>query len=605
MRKRFQVALRFVCLLVFIIITTAFADYGVVHESMVPGRMRDGVTLYSEIYRPDAEGKYPVLLSRTPYGNYWVGHEPDEDGFVARAVGQGYVMILQDVRGRYRSEGDFYPFINEGADGYDSVQWAAELPWSNGRVGMFGGSYVGIDQLLAAVESPPALVAIAPAVAVDNLRNGLIYHSGALVRGITTSWAFITVATESLRRRQGLLIDPEWQRVERERRTDLIGSEKWFRRTDWTDIPPVREGLVNFYGDWMEKELDSPYWDITAIDKNYKKILVPALLMGGWYDIFKQGTLNIFQGLRSTGGSAKTRSGTRLLMGPWVHSGPSPGNTSSGEMDFGEQAGRDGVAIQLEFFDRWMKNIDNGLDRKPPVDVFVMGENDWTRSDNWPPDGAREECLYLDSDGPANSIYGAGKFLFGKAPKAMTQQFIYDPANPVPTTGGDLCCSGVLLPAGVFDQRPVEVRTDVLVYTSDPLKKPLRAVGPVKTILYASSSAVDTDFTAKLVDVYPDGFAANVTEGIIRARFRAGSSKSEPITPGKVYRYEIDMNSTAIAFLPGHRVRLEISSSNFPHFDRNPNTGQPLARRVGERIAEQAVHQGGRQGSHLVLTVLD
>jgi putative CocE/NonD family hydrolase len=366
----------------------------------------------------------------------------------------------------------------------------------------------------------------------------------------------------------------------------------------------VRDGLTDFYRDWIENEMDGSYWDKTAVDKNYSKITVPALRSGGWYDIFKQGTLNIFQGIRSEGGSPEARSGTRLLMGPWVHSGPRPDNTRSGELDFTERAGRDGTAIQLDFFDRWLKGTDSGSDDGSPVDIFIMGENDWSRFDNWVPEGVREKRLYLDSDGPANSVYGAGKIVLDKAPKPKTQKFIYDPANPVPTTGGDLCCSSVLLPAGVFDQRPVEVRIDVLVYTSDVLKKPLRVAGPVKTVLYAASSAVDTDFTAKLVDVYPDGYAANVTEGIVRARFRNDSLKSEPITPGELYRYEINMSSTAIAFQPGHRIRLEISSSNFPHFDRNPNTGRPLAERSGEQKAEQAVYQGGKRASHLVLTVL-
>lgn len=569
-------------------------------EKDVAVPMRDGVTLATDIYRPDADGRFPTILVRTPYNKA----DPLLTNVImfdpVRAAAAGYVVCVQDVRGRYASEGKFRPIHQEIDDGYDAVEWCAAQPWSDGRVGMAGASYVGATQWLAAIASPPHLLAIAPNITASNYHEGWFYQGGAFEWGFIVSWAVNFLALDTLLKERpgdeaavGRLI----------RAMDEL--DRWFRHLPLKDFPPLAG--VDYFQEWLAHPLYDDYWRRVNIEAHYDRVKAVALNIGGWYDIFLYGTVRNFLGLRSRGGSEAARK-SRLIVGPWAHVTRSllwMGNLV-GEVNFGVQAASqvvDLMGLQLRWFDRWLKGVDNGVDREPPVRLFIMGRNLWEDFEDFPPPGAEELKLYLHSGGRANGLWGDG-VLSAEAPgEEPPDRFVYDPENPVPTRGGGLCCSDVYLPGGAYDQREVEARPDVLVYTSGPLQKELKVLGPVKVRLYVTSSAPDTDFTAKLVDVYPDGRAINISDGILRLRHRNGTDREELLEPGRVYGIEVDLWYTAHVFRAGHRVRLEVSSSNFPRFDRNLNMGGPFGLEAEAQVAVQQVFHDPSRPSALILTV--
>jgi putative CocE/NonD family hydrolase len=571
----------------------------------VPIEMRDGIVLYADVFRPADDGRYPVLLQRTPYNkalNALALLQIDP----LRAVARGYVVVIQDVRGRHLSEGMFNPFYQEIDDGYDTVEWCGAQPWSSGDVGMYGGSYVGAVQWLAAIAQPPHLRCIVPVFTSSDYYEGWTYQGGAFQWGFIVSWTLTMLASEGLLRKKKTLetFTEQWSQL-----AGLIDNmSATFNILPLSDLPMVKD-LAPYFSDWLSHANRDAFWKAISIEERYPRVRVPALNVGGWYDIFQNGTLRNFTGLREEGGTREAREGTRLLMGPWNHSIPT--TNLVGAHDFGilssqslSPLGYDLDGEILRFYDYWLKDIDNGLKEEPAVKLFVMGENKWHYARRWPLADVRSTDYYLHSDGNANSSNGTG-FLSRYEPDLQPADvFLYDPRHPVPTRGGQLCCYSPALPYGAFDQSEVEARPDVLVYSTPPLEQDLEVAGPVTLVLWAASSASDTDFTAKLVDVSPSGYARNLTDGVIRARYREGTDQPRPIVPGRVYEYRIDLGSTSNVFHRGHRIVLEVSSSNFPRFDRNPNTGHDLGVDADVRPAMQTVYHDREYPSHLILPII-
>ena len=523
-------------------------------------------------------------------------------------------MLNQDVRGRYRSGGEFDPMRQEAADGYDAVEWAAGQPWSDGKVGMIGGSYVGLTQWQAAGEQPPHLVAIAPHYSSSNYLQGWTYQSGAFDLWFAQSWTSQILATDTLQRRletEGVSPEQAEQEVAAfvaEGREKLLDDWPW--RVPLKDFAAFRRGgnLAAYYDEWLERPGYDDYWAALDVETKYPRIQVPALITGGWYDIFQEGTIRNFMGMRDEGGSEAARAGTQLVMRALCHA--CPPDTTAGDIDFGPDNAFDLNAAWARWFDYWLKGIDNGVADDPAVRLFVMlppdegtaGGGYWIEADEFPLPDLVETHYYLGSGGNAKSPASDG-VLSDAGPGGSADEYVYDPGDPVPTVGGNMCCVNDLLSSGAFDQRDVEERDDVLVYTTEPLAEDLTVIGPVQVQLWASSSARDTDFTAKLVDVHLDGYAHNVSEGIIRARYRNSDHRESWITPGAVHDYVIDLGFTATVFRRGHRIRLEISSSNFPHFDRNLNTATPFGEGAEMTPATQRVLHDARHPSRLVLQV--
>jgi len=539
----------------------ALADgpYHVLVESSVDAKMRDGTVLRATIYRPDAPGKFPVLLQRTPYDRR-NGVEAGVNG-----ASRGYVVVIQDTRGRYASEGEWYTFKHESDDGYDTVEWAAALPQSDGRVGMFGGSYVGATQMLTAIAHPPHLAGICPVVTASNYHDGWTYQGGAFEQWFNQSWT------------SGLAQDTLNRTVEKATNA-LEGVEK-LPLTSYPlfNLDPAGQftslaALAPYYLDWLAHPAYDSYWKQWSIEEHYPDIQAPAYVVAAWYDIFQGGSLRNYLGITAHGGSEAARQKSRLLVMIGGHAGVGP---KIGEVDFGPQSVVDEIDITLRWYDFLFKGERNSLAQEKPVKLFVMGRNAWSEEAAWPPPEAKPTTYYLHSGGKANSAAGDGALSAALPASEPSDHFVYDPADPAPTVGGPLCCDSHHLAPGAFDQRKVESRPDVLVYTTPAFEHDYDVTGPVSLDLYASSDAVDTDFTAKLVDVGPDGFARNLTGGILRARFRDSQEQARPLQPGTVYRLRIDLWSTSNVFLAGHKLRLEVSSSNFPRFDRNLNTGQP------------------------------
>ena len=530
--------------------------YEVTVERGVAAKMRDGVTLRADIYRPKADGKFPVLLVRTPYD------KTGEMNFGLRAAARGYVVISQDVRGRFTSEGEWYPFKNESLDGYDTVEWAAALPYSNGKVGMFGGSYVGATQYLAAIAKPPHLAGICPVVTASNYHDGWTYQGGAFEQWFNESWSS-GLALDTMRRRSEKGMNP------------LEGSKVLPLVSYPLMEAPSAAGIAPYFTDWLAHPSYDNYWKQISIEDHYADIQVPIYGIGAWYDIFLGGTLRNYVRLKKEAGTEAARKGQRLEVTVGGHAG---GGRKIGAVDFGEKLEVDGDGRMLQWYDWLLKDEANGMDKEKPVRIFVMGKNEWRDEDDWPLARAKNTHYYLHSPGGANGLNGNGALNTTSPAEEKADQYIYDPADAVPTIGGPLCCQRLPTGVGPEDQRPAEQRPDVLVYTTAAFAKDTEVTGPVSLDLYVSSSAVDTDFTGKLVDVWPNGFAQNLTEGILRLRYRNSQEKPELANPGEIYHVTVDLWATSNVFLAGHKLRLEVSSSNFPRFDRNLNAGEEQAR---------------------------
>jgi putative CocE/NonD family hydrolase len=558
----------------------------------VPMKTRDGVILHADIYRPKSSEKFPVILMRTPYDKSvsWAVSP------VFKMVPRGYVVIIQDVRGRYTSEGEWYPFKHEQADGYDAVEWAAALPYSDGKVGMMGASYVGATQMLAAIAQPPHLTAIAPNMTASNYHDGWTYQSGALEQWFDQNWTS-QLAQNTLER---LIHENTDARVGSA--TLPIANYSVFNFGQLPADAQLTAAIAPYYLDWLAHPDYDDYWKQWSIEENFPKIAVPMLQVGGWYDIFNAGTLRNYMGAKAHGATEAARTEQHLLIEIGGHSGF---GRRIGDVDFGPHALENVYTdVILDWYDFLFKGIKNQFATDKPVRLFVMGANEYRLEDDWPPPQARSTKYFLHSNGKANSVRGEGS-LSTSAPKSEpADSYIYNPANPAPTMGGPLCCDAEHMEPGPRDQRAIENRDDVLVYSIGPLPTDLEVTGPVTADLFVKSSAVDTDFTAKLFDVTPDGFAQDLTEGILRMRYRSSPEHATFMNPGQIYEISLDLWATSNVFLKGHSLRLEISSSNFPRFDRNLNTGEEIKFARTMATANNTILHDAQHPSSLILPVM-
>jgi|HubBroStandDraft_6_1064221.scaffolds.fasta_scaffold00025_27 putative CocE/NonD family hydrolase len=558
-------------------------SYEVTIERGVPAKMRDGITLRADICRPKADGKFPVLLTRTPYDRNGTS------GFCLKGAARGYVVVAQDVRGRYGSEGDWYPFKYESQDGYDTVEWAAALPYSNGKVGMFGGSYVGATQYLAAIAKPPHLAGICPNFTASNYHDGWTYQGGAFEQWFNESWT------------TGLAENTMSRRVE-------SGNDalNWVQNLPLWSYPvleaPSAAGLAPYFTDWLAHPDYDEYWKQWSIEDHYAQIQVPVFSLGAWYDIFLGGTLRNYSRLKKEAGTEAARRGQRLTIYVGGHAG-GWSDEKVGAVDFGNKLPFNLDEVMLRWYDSLLKGAANGLEGEKPVRIFVMGKNDWREEDDWPLERAKATRYYLRSTKPANGLDGGGTLSTAAPAEEKPEEYVYDPNDAVPTIGGPLCCDP-MRGLGPEDQRPAEARGDVLVFSSPAFTQNTEVTGPISLDLYVSTSAVDTDFTGKLVDVWPNGFAQNLTEGILRLRYRNSQEKPELGNPREVYHISVDLWATSNVFLSGHKLRLEVSSSNFPRFDRNLNTGEDQARATRMVKATNVIYHDKSRPSALILPMV-
>ncbi len=563
-------------------------SHAIATEFGVEAKMRDGTILRADVYRPKvADEKFAVLLERTPYD------KRNSAAFAVRAAAKGYVVIIQDVRGRYSSEGEWYPFKNESNDGFDTVEWAATLPYSNGKVGMIGGSYVGATQMLTAIAHPPHLAGICPVVTASNYHEGWTYQGGAFEQWFNESWT------------SGLAQDTLNRSVEKD-----TNAQKGMWKLPLTQYPlfevpqsdaDLTRSLAPYFLDWLAHPNYDDYWKRWSIEEHFADINIPVLTIAAWYDIFQGGSLRNYIGIKQHGASDAARKGQRLVVTIGGHAGS---GRKIGDVDFGQAAERDEDDVTLAWYDGLLKGESNDFTKAKPVQIFVMGLNQWRDEDDWPLARAHDTKYFLHSSGKANSLGGDGA-LSTVAQRAETNDhYVYDPANPAPTIGGPLCCDSHHLKPGPRDQRSVEARPDVLVYSTPALAQDLEVTGPITLELFASSSAVDTDFTAKLVDVWPDGFAQNLTEGIVRGRYRDSREQPQLLNPGQTYKISLDLWSTSNVFKKGHHIRLEVSSSNFPRFDRNLNTGEDSATGRKPVSATNTIYHDAEHPSAVILPVV-
>ncbi len=608
--------------------TERYDDVIVALDVMVP--MRDGVRLATDIYRPAREGRavdgrFPTLLCRTPYGTSF--RNPDATGYgcseePARSMARhGYVVLTQDVRGRFDSEGEFYAYVNEGPDGYETVEWAAAQPFSNGDVGTFGASYYAATQNALAAERPPHLKAMFQRVGSSHYWLDGAGSGGAFALRHNLAYALYLASTGQEADRQPALKTVLQAALQRDNLAawlwaypyrphgsplELVPSyQRWFQ--DWVD----HSGLDDY---WTQNGYAfEPYYD------NYPDI--PVYFVGGWYDIFLRGALNGYSMLSAIQSSEK-----RLLVGPWTHA---VGPRTSGDVDFGVDAAIDLEAEQLRWFDHVLRGKDTGFSDEPPVRVFVMGGGDgsrttegrhrhdgrWRSLGGWPPAAAESRAYYLQPNGRLDL----------QAPRSIAEPsvFTFDPTDPVPTIGGKVSSGNNMSPAGPYDQQcdttrffpckdnlPLAARRDVLVFQTAPLQEDVVVIGPLTVTLWIASSAVDTDFTAKLVDVHPPGphapagYSMLLADSIVRARYRDSLATAKPLAPDEIYEIEIDLLGTATRFKKGHRIRLDVSSSNYPFFDVNPNTGERPGHHTHMAPARNSVYHDRMRPSKLQMLIL-
>jgi putative CocE/NonD family hydrolase len=555
--------------------------------------MRDGTALRADIFRSAGTGPFPVLLVRTPYG------EPMMRGIpVLPAIDAGFAVVLQHCRGTGTSDGQFTPFQSEADDGVDTIEWCAKQSWSNGCVGMYGPSYLGMVQFAAAVSAPPALKCMVPAVTPADYYSGLAYRQGALQLGQLLGWYTLKSAqTLSYRAAAGDDVSADMQ---------ALLAHMTRMTADYGHLPareaPGISRILPAWQQWLDHEEHGTFWSDLSYAGKRDRITTPALHVGGWFDLFLGGTLDNFQTLSRAAASEHARRNQALVVGPWTHADQTG---TAGEMHFGLLASAQAIQLeqlQLSFLRRFVTDIAADWSSSR-VKLFVMGDNVWRDEEEWPLARTQWVRWYLQPAGTLSPVR--------PPPDAPASCFSYDPADPVPTVGGPTLISGgpdggVSWMGGPRDQRVVETRADVLSFTSEALPADMEVTGPLAVTLHAATSATDTDFTAKLVDVWPDGRAMGIADGIVRARYRDGTGEAAQITAGRVYEYLIDLIATSQVFKAGHRLRVDISSSNFPCFDRNPGNGARAASATEQDfvVADQTICHDAQRPSYVTLPVI-
>ncbi len=551
-------------------------------ERNVAVPMRDGVVLRADVFHPDAPGEYPVLVLRTPYGKD--GHKPDA------YVNTGYIVVTQDARGRYASAGKWESFYREkthdAEDGYDTVEWAAKLPGSNGKVGTFGASYNAFLQWRLAPLRPPSLVAMAASSIPPRLTD--VEGPGTIRPGRRLNWFFGGMSPD-MRLRSGA--PGPTTKADAKKLWDAGEDKRLLHFLPWLELPDsVFEDEAKAVKDWLR----APHTEPWKLLDGCRDVAVPNFDVVGWFDHCNDG-IELHQAMVREGKTDVARKGQRLIIGPWSHSGR--GKRKQGGVDFGPTADLDLAKAEVRWFDHWLKGKANDLEQDAPVRIFVMGANHWRDEAEWPPRRAQSRTLFLDSAGHANTPSGDGK-LVSSEPGAALDRYQFDPRNPVPTLWTPAMFT---VPA---DQRPLAQRQDILVYQTEPLTTPMEVTGYAEVVLFAASSALDTDFFARLIDVAPDGVARDVAMGMVRARFRDGLDKPRLLKPGEVTEFRIRLRPTSNEFQPGHRIRLDITSSDFPNYDRNHNTAADPNADAQLEVAEQSIHHGSEHRSRLILPVI-
>ena len=563
-------------------------------ENEVEMKTSDGVTLRSDVYRPAGDGRYPVLLSRSPYGKEYLAGLMMTINPI-RFARAGFVVVIQDVRGRFSSEGEHKPF-DEAKDGYEAVQWAAEQPWSNGRIGMFGSSYQAASQMQAAGRSPPALQALAPFQASSSYGEGRAFRGGAFELGGLASVAMWNQGPGELVRAG--YTGKELRAKFTELRHALSDMPLFLSVAPYDDLRDTIMGDASprLFEWWDHDDKDDPYWQELSLELRYSNYTTPALHATSWYDAMHVGTLRNYEGLRSKATNEEARENQALIVGPWGHYPPKTslmGASRLGPVDFSLDAVQDLETTQLSWFKRWLQDDEAAWKKRSRVRLFVMGRNEWRNEDDWPLKRAVAQPYYFDSAQGNRTVSKS-------APEGgATDKFTFDPANPVPTRGGAHMLLESVFPQGPLDQSDLESRDDILVYKGEELQREVEVTGWIKAKLWVRSSAPSTDFTVKLVDIWPDGQAINICDGIRRVTF------SELNSQDGWYEVDVELGATSIAFLPGHRIAAYISSSNFPRFDLNPNTGEK-PRFAKERVpAHQEICLSGATASHFILPIVE
>ena len=581
-------------------------------SALVP--MRDGVRLSTDLYFPEkVEGPLPVVLIRTPYNKKGFRNDDSEARFFA---GQGFVVAVQDKRGRYESEGLYILSGGDGPDGYDTVDWLSKQAWSNGKVGTYGCSYLGDVQIFQAPERHPALAAMIPQAsgssngsAGGRYRYFAVFNGGTFELAAGAGW-FLNAGSKVFFQRPAHVSDEDFAKL-----ADFFDpapkNPKYNEAELWWTLPLI--DLTDKAGtpptDWRDvigRDLTDPWWDQFYYLTDDDKIDVPALFTNSWYDFGPGESLFQFEFFQKNALSERARDNQFIILSPTTHchSEEATEDTRAGDRRLGD-ARFDYWNIYVRWFDYWLRGVENGVTDMPKVQYYVMGREEWRAADRWPVPGTKFTKYYFHSDGKANSRAGTGKLSVEPPIDEPTDRFVYDPATPVPSLGGPICCTKTpTAPDGSFDQSEIEMRHDVLVYTTPVLEEGVEVTGPLTVVLYVSSSARDTDFTGKLVDVYPDGRAFNIQEGILRARYREGIDRKVFMEPGEVYEVRVDLQATSNYFPPGHRIRVEVSSSNFPRFDRNLNTGGNNWDETRGVVATNSIHHAAGRASHILLPVV-
>ncbi len=543
--------------------------------------MRDGVILRAHVFRPDAPGPYPVLVLRTPYGK---GTQADA------YVKAGYIVVLQDARGRHASDGRYESFYraetHDAVDGYDTVEWAAKLRDSTGKVGTFGISYDAFLQWRLAPLRPPSLVAMAASSIPPRLTD--LEGPGTIRPGRRLNWFYNTMSPDMRKRSAG--VEPHTSAAAK-KRWDAGDDQRLMNFLPWQNLPDSVWGdEADVVKDWLRQ----PHLEPWKLLDGVREVAVPNLNVVGWYDHCNE-SIELHQAIVQEGKTEIARTGSQLIIGPWSH--VPHGARKQGVVDFGPEASVDLVQAKIRWFDYWIKGVANGVNRDAAVRIFVMGANRWRDEPEWPLARARPQTLFLESAGHANTPAGDGR-LVAAAPAGAVDRYRYDPKDPVPTLWSKAMYTQPT------DQQPLARREDILVYQTAPLAEPMEVTGNAEVILYAASSAPDTDFFVRLIDVAPDGSTRDVAAGMVRARYRDGLDRPSLLRPGEVIEFKIRLRPTSNEFQRGHRIRLDVTSSDFPNYDRNHNTAVDQNADAQLVVAEQTVHHGGTRPSRLILPVV-
>ena len=549
------------------------------HQKNIEITMRDGTILRHNMTRPDIDGKFPVLLERTPYNKE--GGSENGVGSPEFFAARGYVVIIQDVRGRFASDGDFYPFKDDGngsnKDGYDTVEWLANQDWSTGKIGTIGGSYSGATQYRNAISNPPNVKAMFVRESSADYSEEWVYRGGAFELGFNFGWAH-GVTLSNLNH---LVTDEKHEEAEKMLTEVKNNIDDWHKKTP---LFPTQffDGLSDWYNDWLENPPPSDYWNEFDMSDHFGNIDIPIYHLGGWFDVFLNGTLKFYQGVSKNGKSDKAKQNQRLIVGPWVHGPTNIDNRFAGEFDFGPDAALDFNELRLPWFDFWLKGKNNGIDETKKINFFVMGKNEWKQADEWPLKNTTYTKYYFNKklNGEIKSLY-SGTLSDKKEIENSQLSFTNNLNNPVPSLGGNT----LSIPNGVFEHSSVDKQC--ITFSTNPLENELEVTGPVSAEIYVNSDQENSDWVVRLCDVDQSGYSRLVCDGIFRSH----------ATSGEIQKIKIDMWATSNMFLKGHRLRISVTSSCFPRFDRALNNGS--------EESKNNILCGGSNASYITLPIIN